>query len=120
MNQKRRLKIARRKEMEAWSQSVRARDKVCQICQKSKNLNAHHILSKRLYPEFKLELWNGIALCHFHHKFSRISPHQDPIGFVSFMLIEKPEMFYALIDKVRAKQRLQPVSGRSGAITGEG
>lgn len=110
MNKKRRERIARRKALEQWSKEVRLNNPECAICHKKKNLNTHHILSKRLYPEYRLEIWNGIVLCPFHHKFGWQSPHQDPIGFISFMLIEKPELLYALIDKVRAKLSSKAVS----------
>jgi hypothetical protein len=103
MNKRRTLRIKARKDLENWSKSIREKDRFCQICGKTKGLNAHHILSKQLYPEFKLEIWNGITLCRFHHKYSRMSPHQDAIGFASWLLIECPELFYNLIDKIRAK-----------------
>jgi len=116
MNKRRKERIARRKALEDWSKAVRTRDGRCMICNKLKGLNAHHILSKRLYPEFKLEVWNGISLCPFHHKYSRMSPHQDAIGFASFMLLRNPELFYALIDKIRAKTTSEVVSEGSRDI----
>ena len=52
----------------AWSKSIKKRDKVCQICNSSQNLKAHHLFYKSSNPKLVLNLNNGITLCELHHK----------------------------------------------------
>ena len=47
-----------------WSKKVRDRDGFkCQVCGRTDITHAHHILCKERYPEFKLEIDNGVTLC---------------------------------------------------------
>jgi hypothetical protein len=39
----------------------------CEICHKTENLVGHHILPQKLYPEFALDIDNGIVLCEECH-----------------------------------------------------
>ena len=53
-----------------WRSSVFSRDNwKCRIADKncSGQLEAHHILPWRDYPELRFEFNNGITLCHAHH-----------------------------------------------------
>lgn len=53
-----------------WSVLVKTRDKwKCQMADEncSRNLEAHHILNWREYPDKRYEINNGITLCHVHH-----------------------------------------------------
>jgi|SRR5579872_2654036 len=58
------------KEYQEWMFAVKNRDnwkcKINNIDCKGQ-LEAHHILPKRDYPELRYEVNNGITLCHFHH-----------------------------------------------------
>lgn len=54
-------------ELYLWARRVRRRDKVCQICGNNDCLQAHHIKSFMDYPEYRLDLNNGITLCRKHH-----------------------------------------------------
>ncbi len=51
-----------------WSKIIHKRDKLCVICGSRENLNAHHILHKKLYPTLAFNTNNGITLCQKHHK----------------------------------------------------
>lgn len=51
-----------------WSCKIKSRDKKCVYCNSTNNLNAHHILYRRFYPEMKTILNNGITLCIDCHK----------------------------------------------------
>lgn len=75
---KRAVKAAPRLALQAWSANVRKRG-MCEVCGNSENIQAHHILPKERYPEFKLEPLNGIALCPLHHKFGKYSFHRNPL-----------------------------------------
>jgi hypothetical protein len=58
------------KEYREWRTKVFTRDNFkCKInnCDCKGQLEAHHILSWRDYPELRYDINNGITLCHFHH-----------------------------------------------------
>jgi hypothetical protein len=66
-----------------WRNEVKLRDqKKCQIADSncSGQLEVHHILSWKDYPELRYEVNNGITLCHHHHprkreEVSKLSPY---------------------------------------------
>lgn len=99
----------------AWAKSVKERDGfACVICkakngdlyynqQKKKNskitVHAHHILPRELH-DTKLDISNGITLCCKHHLFSReISAHNNPLAFIKWLGIHRPEQLNYLWDK---------------------
>ncbi len=53
--------------LQRWAKVVKKRDKVCQHCNTTNNLNSHHILSISEYPEFSLIPANGMVLCQPCH-----------------------------------------------------
>ena len=57
--------IAARK---GWAEAIRARDVHCQAtgCVR-RNIEAHHVRPKSRYPDLRLSLDNGLALCREHH-----------------------------------------------------
>ena len=62
-----------------WHQQVLIRDKQeCKIKNSDCNgqLEVHHILSWRDYPELRYEINNGITLCHAHHPRGRAKEEQ--------------------------------------------
>ena len=53
-----------------WRKAVKQRDgNVCRKCRFRGNSHAHHIMPKGKYPEFELEVDNGITLCGNCHSF---------------------------------------------------
>lgn len=51
-----------------WSKAIKKRDNyTCQDCGSTENLHAHHVLSKRDFPEFSLLIMNGITECFDCH-----------------------------------------------------
>lgn len=73
----------------AWSKAVRDRaDNRCEKCgvktikdekgERPARLNAHHILSKERWPEYRYDLDNGVSLCYRCHR--RIA-HLDGVEF---------------------------------------
>lgn len=57
-----------------WRKEVIKRDNLkCKIGNKDccGQLETHHILGWRKYPELRYDINNGITLCHFHHPLKR-------------------------------------------------
>ena len=50
-----------------WSYLIRQREGRCYACRGTENLHAHHIKSKYYYPDLRLDLSNGAALCSVCH-----------------------------------------------------
>jgi len=54
--------------LSTWAQAVKKRDNnCCTSCSSTKELHAHHILSKKLHPELMLHISNGTTLCKNCH-----------------------------------------------------
>ena len=73
-----------------WSKEIRSIGH-CEICLSIKNLNTHHILDKRFYPEYRFEKDNLICLCVKCHKFGKYSAHKNPVFFANWLRNFKPE-----------------------------
>jgi len=58
----------------------------CVICKRKGRLNVHHLLPKEKYPQYRHQVWNGISLCVYHHRWGKNAPHHDSIGFVAWLL----------------------------------
>lgn len=91
MTKQRRERIDRKKALANWSKQIRARDGKCMMCGKTEHLNAHHILAKEHYDAFQYEMWNGITLCAYHHKWSFHSPHKNALYFSRWLKVLFPE-----------------------------
>ena len=50
-----------------WRKKIIERDKCCQVCGETENLEAHHIFGKASMPFLRQSLNNGITLCKYHH-----------------------------------------------------
>ncbi len=101
---KKRAQIDYKNALAKWSKEVRTRDNfVCQLCFRDcKKLgilsNAHHILDKKNWKEYSLEVNNGITLCFRCHKCNGFGPHMNSIWFAEWLRINKPEIYkYILI-----------------------
>ena len=92
MNKRRRDKIEKRHADEAWSLDVREKG-FCEVCEAKKGLNAHHILVKERYPEYRHEMLNGICLCNRCHKFAQHSAHRNPIWWSIWLKEHKPALY---------------------------
>jgi len=95
-------KIKYTKEDRDWALKVKERDNFqCVICHSKDRLNSHHILPRELH-DTKLSLSNGITLCCKHHLFSReISAHNNPLAFIKWLGINRPEQLDYLMEKVK-------------------
>lgn len=70
-----------------WREAVINRDKVCQCCGGDKHLEAHHIFSWHDYPDLRVDVDNGVALCSFcHHRYNSYFGHKGTgIGIVKYL-----------------------------------
>ena len=62
-NNKLRAKVGHR----AWSIAVKKRDGSCRHCGSTEKLTAHHIKHFATFPEGRVDIHNGITLCHDCH-----------------------------------------------------
>ncbi|OGT23775.1 MAG: hypothetical protein A2W47_04305 [Gammaproteobacteria bacterium RIFCSPHIGHO2_12_38_15] len=61
-------KIRQSLEYQIWRKEVYAKDKYkCRLCNKKKQLVAHHIKLFSEFPELRFSVDNGITLCRSHH-----------------------------------------------------
>lgn len=76
------IRVRNSLEYKAWRETVFARDNwTCQDCGDNKggNLNAHHIFPFADFPEHRLEVWNGITLCHPCHARMHPTLRREPL-----------------------------------------
>lgn len=94
-------KRERNRQLTIWSLAVKGRDgSKCVVCGAVKGLNAHHIIVSQ-NPLFRFDINNGIALCQFHHQFSReISAHQESFTFFLWFMEHRKEQFEYLKGKL--------------------
>ncbi len=50
-----------------WRKAVQERDSKCRCCQSIETLQSHHVLPAALFPNYLLDVNNGITLCGHHH-----------------------------------------------------
>jgi len=61
-------KKPKKADLAVWSKIIRKRDGLkCLSCSSSKDLHAHHMVSKHRRPKFALLIDNGITLCSMCH-----------------------------------------------------
>lgn len=57
------------KEYKDWVKSIKERDnEECVLCGADQHLEAHHVFSFKNFVPLRLNLDNGITLCHWCHK----------------------------------------------------
>lgn len=85
-NKKKSEKSIKREQLKEWSIEVRKSfDNKCAVCGSDKYIQAHHILEKYVYPQFKLSPDNGIALCARCHKWGKYSAHRNSIWWAEWL-----------------------------------
>ena len=81
----------------AWSKAVRSAGR-CLVCGETKNLQAHHLISRWVLP-LRHDFMNGVCLCPKHHKWDRyISGHQSPFGLAWTLKREMPDAWAWLME----------------------
>lgn len=75
-----------------WSKQVQERDgNKCIVCGKTTHVQAHHVLDKKYYKEYSLDINVGVSLCVHHHKWSSHAAHTNPVWFVAWLEKNRPE-----------------------------
>ena len=100
-------RTAKRKALSEWSKAVRNRDgNKCAVCGKTEHLNAHHILNKTKFPQYRLELICGIALCPSCHQFGKFAAETNVIFFANFLIKNRPEQWNWAIKMIQNEQNI--------------
>jgi len=97
-------KYWREKADRLWSELVRHQWQRCPICGNT-NVQAHHILTKGAYPQYRHALINGIGLCyqcHVGQKRGHISAHGTPRAFDDWLREHCSER-YAWTERARRR-----------------
>lgn len=105
MNKARYLLKLKRKAFKLWSESIR-KIGYCELCglklgEKSHTgkpiiLDAHHIV-ERINHRLAWDTLNGVSLCKYCHKFSKIGPHKGGIIFSEWFRVKYPEKYQYLL-----------------------
>lgn len=70
------IKITDEKAFVNWARLIKEKNNnKCILCSSEKNLHAHHLYSKDVYPDLRHDLKNGVTLCYWHHKGYKNSFH---------------------------------------------
>lgn len=81
-------------EARAWRKAVIARDKgFCRRCHSTDRLEAHHIRRFTTHPELRLDVANGITLCHNCHVLFR-NREEEYAGILAFMASVPVEVWH--------------------------
>lgn len=61
--------------LEKWTRAVMERDSwTCQDCGTTLHLDAAHIIPRRVRPDLRFNVSNGVTLCRAHHDFYHAYP----------------------------------------------
>jgi hypothetical protein len=91
---KRAAKAAPRKALAEWAAAVKAKfGNCCAVCGATKYINAHHVLDRFRYPQLKLEVIGGVALCPIHHKWGTWSAHRNPVWWIMWLRANLPSVW---------------------------
>ena len=87
-------RVSLRQQLKAWSKEVRNRDNNrCVVCGSDRFIQAHHLLCRHKFPQYKLDLVNGISLCCVHHKFGVLAAHTNPFWWYQWLQANLPAVF---------------------------
>lgn len=99
-----------RRQLEIWSKKVRERDgNKCVLCGSTEHLNAHHLMPKKFWKDYRLELNNGITLCCKCHSFGKWSVHRGVGDYELFCFLQKnrPEQWNWYSETVTVERYLE-------------
>ena len=73
----------------------------CCICGKGpKYLNLSHILPEE-FTQYQYDLNNVLMLCPSHHKLGNFSFHKNPVFFIKWLAVNRPNTYWIAIDRLR-------------------
>ena len=95
-----------RTQLKNWSREVRDRDgNKCFLCGSTEHLQAHHILPKHGWKDYRLDLQNGIALCAKCHSFGKWSVHNGAALFFYLKLMMNRPLQFAYLKNILLKEK---------------
>lgn len=87
------LKSLKRYCKEIWAELIKERDgHRCVLCEATKFVQAHHIITKRFAPT-RYEENCGISLCAKCHSMGLVSAHQSPYVIYEWMEENRPDQY---------------------------
>ena len=79
-----------RTQLRNWSKRIRERDgNRCVLCGSTEHVHAHHLMPKKYWKQYCLELNNGITLCVKCHSFGKWSVHRGVGDYDLFCYLKK-------------------------------
>lgn len=79
-----------RRQLEIWSKKVRDRDgNKCVLCGSTEHVQAHHLMPKKFWKNYRFELNNGVSLCCKCHSFGKWSVHRGVGDYELFCFLQK-------------------------------
>ena len=94
-------RTANRKALAEWSKEVRNRDgNKCVVCGKTEYIQAHHLIPKERFPQYKFIIDNGLSLCPTCHKYGNFSFHRHPIWSVLWLEKNKLEQYNFVVSLI--------------------
>lgn len=95
-----------RRQLEIWSKEVRERDgNKCFLCGSTEHLQAHHILPKHGWKDYRLDLNNGITLCAACHNFGKWSVHKGASLFFYLKFAEERPFQFNYLRRMLNEER---------------
>jgi len=92
-----------------WAKEIRKTGS-CEICGATVGLNAHHLLAKSVWPQYRCDLSNGICLCSSHHTFDNtISAHGCMVAvdrFIQWFKENRPGQYEWYAETKEDKRRV--------------
>lgn len=98
--------------MKLWADEIKEVG-ACEIpgCNKTTDLQGHHLLDKDVWPHLSRDLTNGICLCSHHHRLNlEISPHTTlpaVLAFFGFIVHERAGV-WSWYEERKLDQKYQP------------
>lgn len=86
------LKRENNRRLKEWKEQSKDRDNhKCVMCGTDKMIQSHHILSYKMYPDYRYDLDNAICLCPKHHKYGSVAVHINPMPLIKWMEVNRPQ-----------------------------
>lgn len=108
------VRMAPKHRLKRWSERVRERDGACVVCGRTDRLQAHHLLPKERYKEFKYRKINAVSLCPTHHKWGRFSAHRHPIWFAVWLEENRPQQYQWCLENMGDRVEYETDTGQTG------
>jgi hypothetical protein len=106
-SEKKEIKLLMRKCLFLWKAKVKERaNGKCELCEKKKRLQAHHIEGYGWNKFLRYNIHNGVALCSTCHRFGRRSVHHSFCTLYNLMSTNHMVDLIYLIDNFENKTEI--------------